>query len=307
MCEPSPVDLRQLSDAALGALVVELQEQADRLEAVRLKVLGEWDARAVWALDGACSGAAWLAARGNVARSPTSGFLRDARHLRAMPETANAVAEGRLAPAKARLLARAVNERTKGSFARDEQTLVDTLGGLTVDDAAQVIRFWERSADQDGPDPRDRGTNAVWLSQSLSGRWLLKGDFDVESGTVLFTVLSGLVERDRRIRRQQGEDLAGIAPRLRADAMIEMARRSTAAGDDQAAARPLVWVIAGEDRLRTGNGACELAGGGAISARVAQRLACDCEITAVIIDPDGKLNLGRAQRRPNGAQSQTGR
>jgi hypothetical protein len=302
MCEPSRVDVRELDDAALGALVVELQEQSDRLDAARLEVLAEWDARAVWALDGACSGAAWLAARGSVARSPMSGFLRDARHLRAMPETATAVADGRLAPAKARLLARAVNERTKEAFARDEPALVGTLAGLTVDDAAQLIRFWERSVDQDGPDPRDRDTNAVWLSQSLNGRWQLKGDFDVESGTLLSSVLSGLVERDRRMRRQHGEDLTGTAPRLRADALIEMARRSTAARETDISARPLVWVIAGEDELSSGRGACEVAGGGAISARVAQRLACDADIATVVVAPDGTLRLGRAQRRPNGAQ-----
>ena len=51
MCEPTEVDLHLLGDAALQALVVELQQQADRLEAARLRVLGEWDARATlpWA------------------------------------------------------------------------------------------------------------------------------------------------------------------------------------------------------------------------------------------------------------------
>ena len=302
MCEPPDMDVRQLDDAALAALVVELQRKADQLEALRLEALGEWDARAVWALDGACSGASWLAAQGNVARPAMSGFLRDARHLRAMPRTADAVAEGTLAPAKARLLARAVNERTREAFARDEEALVGALGTLTVDEAAQVVRFWERSVDQDGPDPRDRDANGVWLSQGFNGRWSLKGSLDVESGTVLFTVLSGLVEHDRRARREQGEDLTGAAPRLRADALLEMARRCTAADDGRASARPLVWVIAGEDQLRTGTGVCEIAGGGAISARVAQRLACDADIASVVIDPDGRVNLGRSQRSANGTQ-----
>jgi hypothetical protein len=63
-----------------------------------------------------------------------------------------------------------------------------------------------------------------------------------------------------------------------------------------------VWVIAGEEQLRTGRGACEIAGGGAISAKVGQRLACDCDIAAVVMDPDGKINLGRAQRSANGTQ-----
>ncbi len=64
MCATADVDVGVLDDAALSAFVLELQEQADRLEALRLRVLGEWDARAVWALDGACSGAAGCRLRG---------------------------------------------------------------------------------------------------------------------------------------------------------------------------------------------------------------------------------------------------
>jgi len=302
MCEPTEVDVKALDDAALAALVVELQEATDRLEAARLRVLGEWDARAVWALDGACNGASWLAARGDVARGPTAGLLRDARHLRSMPETAAALAAGRLAPATARLMARARNERTADAFARDEQLLVDTLGGLGVDEAAQALRYWQRAVDNDGPDPRDRDANGVWLSQGLGGRWQLKGELDTESGTLLAGVLGGLVEHDRRIRRGAGEDLVGKGPRLRADALVEMARRSTAAGDDRAAARPLVWVLAGEEHLRSGAGVCELAGGGAVSAALAQRLACDADVQRVVIDADGRINLGRTQRSAGATQ-----
>jgi hypothetical protein len=302
MCEPTEVDVRGLDDAALGALVVELQAQAERLEAARLRVLGEWDARAVWALDGAANGASWLAARGDVARGPTAGLLRDAGRLRSMPETSEALAEGRLAPATARLMARALNERTAAAFARDEAVLIDTLGGLSVDDAAQVLRWWQRSVDADGPDPRDRDANGVWLSQGLGGRWHLKGELDTESGTILSGVLAGLVEHDRRIRRQAGEDLTGKAPQLRAEALVEMARRATAAGDHHPAARPLVWVLAGEEHLRTGSGACELAGGGAVSAALARRLACDADIQSVVVDADGRINLGRTQRSAGATQ-----
>src|SRR6516162_7172145 len=182
MCAPTDVDVHLLDDAALEELVVSLEGEAGRLEATRLAVLGEWDARAVWALDGACNGASWLAARGDVARGPTAGMLRDARHLRSMPETAAALAAGRLAPATARLMARALNDRTADAFARDERVLVDTLGGLGVDEAAQALRYWQRAVDADGPDPRDRDANGVWLSQGLGGRWQLKGELDTESG-----------------------------------------------------------------------------------------------------------------------------
>jgi len=303
MCESLRVDPAGLDDLALAALVVEVQAEADRVEAVRLAVLGEWDARAVWALDGACNGASWLAARGNVARAAMSGLLHDARRLRRMPVTAAAVADGSLAPAKGRLLARAVNERTAEAFARDEQTLVDSVAGVGVDDAAQLVRFWQRNADEDGPDPRDRDVNALSLSQTFSGRWDMRSGLDVESGTMLNGLVCAYVDEARRVLRAQGIDTTGMGPRLRADALMEIVRRATAADDSRPAARPLVWVIAGAEQLRTGKGVCEVAGGGAIPAVTAQRLACDCDIARVLIDPDDhRFNLGRTQRSASAAQ-----
>ena len=194
MCESWEVDPAGLDDGALAELVLTLQAEADRLEAARLKVFGEWDTRAVWALDGACNGAGWLAARGSLARGSVNTLLRDARKLRTMDLTAGALAEGRLAPAKARLLARAVTPRTREAFVRDEQALLDSLAPLTVDQAADALRFWARSVDTDGPDPDDRDTNAVWLSQSFRGRWQMKADLDCEWGTVLYNLLSDGVE-----------------------------------------------------------------------------------------------------------------
>ena len=303
MCEPLECDLGALDDAALSALVVELGAQADRLEATRLKVLGEWDARACWALDGAGNGASWLAAQGNVARSQVGGFLHDARRLRTMSATTTALAEGGLAPAKARLMARALNERTRDALARDEAVLIATLAGLSVDEAAQVVRYWQKGVDPDGPDPSDREATQVWLSQSFNGRWALRGDLDQEAGTIFSGVLSGYVERIRRERRGAGEDLVGRGPRLRAEGLMDMVRRAAATEEGAPAARPLVWVIAGEEQLRSGTGVCELAGGGAISALTAQRLACDCDLARVLMDPTANtFDLNRAQRRASGTQ-----
>jgi hypothetical protein len=302
MCAPTECDVGQLDDAALEALVVELQDEAARLEARRLEVLGEWDARAVWATDGACSGASWLAARGDVARGPTAGLLRDARHLRAAPVTAEALAAGTLAPATARLVARVRTERSAAAFARDEAMLVDTVAPLSVDDAAVVLRYWARQADLDGPDPRDRQSNGFWLSPGLDGGSDLKGHLDVESTAILSGWLDAEVERRRRAAREAGEDLTGTGPRLRAEALVEMARRASAADDGRPSARPLLWVLAADDELASGEGVCEVMGSGLVSARLAQCLACDADIQPVVIDAEGRINLGRTKRSASATQ-----
>jgi hypothetical protein len=58
-----------------------------------------------------------------------------------------------------------------------------------------------------------------------------------------------------------------------------------------------VWVVAGAEQLASGRGVCELAGGGAITAATARRLACDATIVRVRVEAGGQqINLGRAQR-----------
>src|SRR5579885_908188 len=136
-------DLGSLSGAELSARVVALEEARDRLEAARLALVGEWDARGEWAADGASSAKAWIAAHGRSSLAQAGGLVATARKLRAhMPITAAWVADGRLAPAKARLLAGAVNARTAEVFAGHEQLLVELAAAHTVDETAAMMRHW---------------------------------------------------------------------------------------------------------------------------------------------------------------------
>ena len=80
----------ELPDASLSELLVELDATWNRLTAGRVALLGVWDARVVWAADGAQSGAGWVAARTEQARSAAAGEIGVARGLRAMPLTEQA-------------------------------------------------------------------------------------------------------------------------------------------------------------------------------------------------------------------------
>jgi hypothetical protein len=164
-----------------------------------------------------------------------------------------------------------------------------------------VLRVWLAHADPDGPEPRDRDANGLWLSQTLSGRWQLKGDLDQESGAVVSGVIEQLTDAAFAARRDAGMDTGGgIGSALRAEALVEMARRAGAAvpAATVAGARPLLWVLAGAEQLDSGKGICQLVGGGPISALAAQRLRCDSDLVRVLYDPDGhpKLDVGRARR-----------
>jgi len=283
-------------DAELCALVAGLGELADAVDTARLAVVGEWEARTSWALDGAATGAAWLAARGRLSRAAAHSIVRAARHLRTMPVTADALSAGHLAPAKARILAGAINERTAEAFARDEAVLVAQARTLTVDQTATMMRFWSAQADADGAAGDDETANRAHHSQTYNRRWRLDADLDAESGAVLAGVW------DRITAELQNTPSDRIRPiwQVRAEALVEMARRASGSART---ARPLIWVMAEPDLLRTGRGIAELVGSGPLEPAATLRLACDADVARITRAPSGEiLNVGRAQRSATDVQ-----
>lgn len=298
------VDPRAMGDAELSVHVERLCALADQVEAARLAALDVWDARAVWALDASPNGATWLAVRGRLSRAQAAGMLRTARQLRSMPATAAAVAHGELAPAKARVMAAVLNDRVMDVFARDEELLVGQAKKFTVDQTAQMMRFWVMRADAEGADDDamdDHDHDQAHLSQTFRGRWRMDADLDNECGAVVHSVLSQIMDAMHHAAKDAGRPLLS-ASRLRAAALVEMARRATA-GADRPSARPLVWVVADLQDLKAGAGAAELVGAGPITAEAALRLACDADVARVLTDgPSAIVDLGMTSRTASPVQ-----
>jgi hypothetical protein len=298
------VDPSTIGDAELSAHVERLSALADQVEAARLAALDVWDARAAWALDAAPNGATWLAVRGRVARAQAAGMLRTARQLRSMPATAAAVREGQLAPAKARVMAAALNDRVMAVFARDEAFLLGQAQKFTVDQTAQMMRFWAMRADAEGADDDamdDHDHDQAHLSQTFRGRWRIDGDLDNECGAIVNSVLRQIMDSMHHAAKDAGRPLLS-AQRLRAAALVEMARRASATGD-RPSARPLVWVVADLEDLRRRAGAAELVGSGPITAEAALRLACDADVARVLTDgPSAIVDVGMSSRTASPVQ-----
>src|SRR5438105_11555206 len=98
-------DLTWVPDARLEEDFEELQRSADRLEAERLRRLGEIARRRTYERDGFLSAAAWLSTRFNVGWSAAGQQVRMAEQLRGMPRTLEAMSEGEVSPSAARVLA----------------------------------------------------------------------------------------------------------------------------------------------------------------------------------------------------------
>jgi Domain of unknown function (DUF222) len=133
------------------------------------------------------------------------------------------------------------------------------------------------------------------LVQTFAGMWHLEGAFDPEAGAKLKTALDaimGIPPRDDPRTRQQRE----------ADAMIELADVAMAADTlpTRGRRRPQVTITLSLDTLQEtpGSPPAEMDGCATpIPVQVAQRYACDAEITRIIFGPESEiLDVGRAKR-----------
>ena len=298
----SAVDSTRLTDLELAEALRDASMAVDRAEAHRLAVAAEWDRRQVWAGDGAYNGRCWLAAECTLSRAEAGAILRTARVLASAPVMAEAVGDGSLPVAKAEVLASVVTARTAEKFVEDQQVLVDEALRLSVDELAKMARWWQRLADQDGPEPAEP-EQQLRMSQASDGTVHLRGVLDAEGGAQVRTVLEGIAGQLWRAERAGTGDEwerppVGAGARLRAEALVEMAKRATAADPDRTGARPLIGVVIDLPTLEGRAGRPAVTDdGGVLSPEAARRLACDARIARILTGPDGAiLDLGRAAR-----------
>ncbi|HVF32995.1 MAG TPA: DUF222 domain-containing protein [Acidimicrobiales bacterium] len=256
------LDAAGLVDDELTEAVVELGRLEGQLAAARNRLLGEWDGRGVWRADGARSGAAALSTRTREPKAECGSRLWLERSLRSLPVARAAWRAGDLTIAHVRLLARARNQRTAVDLERDEAMLVHQAMTLSFADFARALEYWTMHADPDGADQSDverRARRRVSLDRTLSGTWSGSMLLDPISGEIvseeLFRLERALFEADwaeateRLGREPVVVELARTSDQRRADALVEMARRSATAPADGKAPPPLFQVLIGNDAL----------------------------------------------------------
>jgi hypothetical protein len=305
-------------------MVVSLEAEQRALDARKLLVLAEWDRRGAWADDGSLGAAPRLAREGKLDRRTARERVSVASKLASMPHVAAALEE--LGWPKARLLARACNERTAPAFAEAEAGLVAKALELSVDQLAFLLLHWRRIVDADGALRDADSVHAeqfVQLSTSWEGEGFLTGRLDAESTAIVQGALDEIMDEMHRSRRREVAEamLRGNEPEPQrahssrvAEAFVEMARRSrevTRASRDpegsdvivprRGPAKPLLLVHVDVDD--TSDVLARLASGAPLDASASARWACDAAIAAVV--SEGRtvpLDLGRTVRSPSEAQ-----
>jgi hypothetical protein len=310
--ELDSLDPSTLSDAELHEAVVGMQKAASLFTRVRAEYLSVWDARRTWADDGSKAAAARLARECAMAATTARRELCRARKLRSMPHTATAVQEGKLSMDHADLLARINQPNVESLFARDEALLVDQIKTLRYPDAVRMISYWQQHAASElniEPWTHQRHRRRCHASRTLDGTVVVDAEFDPIDGTIFLEELHRLEQRlfdeDWKTARDQhgpdatSDDLARTSTQRRADALTEMARRSTAAPDAARPSRPLFTVLVGYDAF--GN-MCEMADGTVVAPGQLIPYLADADIERIVFDgPSRVIDVGVRQRFFTGA------
>jgi len=258
-------ELQHLDPDSLGAdeltdAIVELGRLETRLAAARDQLIDAWDRSGAWRRDGARTAAAGLAAATRAPKAECGARLALARTLRHLPLVGEAVLAGDITVAHARLLARARNPRTALALVRDQAMLVDQAMSLTFAEFVRVVDYWLLHADPDGAEDaglerRDR--RRVTLDTTLTGMRTGTIVLDPISGEIVDNELHRLTQhlfetdwadaKTRLGRDPLAGELARTPDQRRADALVDMARRSATAPAGGKAPKPLFQVVLGSD------------------------------------------------------------
>lgn len=291
----SAVDADALSDDELGEALVDIEREEARLTAGKARLMSAFDARRAYADDGSKTAAAWLSRHTNCSPKRARALLRLARRLRHMPTTRAALAAGLITEQHAQVLAKVAASKRKAvadAFPDAEELLVGHARDLGFDDFLAAVRYWESLVDADGVEDEaaaDFAARYLHLSEIWRGNWALDGQLDPLGGEEVQVELARI---DRELFLQDwaaakavhGEStcidhLERTAAQRRADALVEMARRSAAKPAGAKEPRPLLVVHLGDDSLRR---LCELASGRVIAPGRLIPLLGEAEIQRIV-------------------------
>jgi hypothetical protein len=230
-------------------------------------------------------------------------LVRNGRALEQLPTLAAAAAAGAVtadavsvvAPvASAENLARA--EAQGVDVAAVDAALTRVAASRPHAELRQVVGHYLARLDPDGEEPDPTEQRSLSFAKSTDGSLTLRGTLDPIGGEKFQAAIESIVQASRpagdlRTRAQQ-----------QADALVQLADNALASGSlpTMRTVKPHVAVTIDLDDLVDGNagaGAARTGFGGVVSAARARWLACDGNVTRIVIGPEGQpLDLGRTYR-----------
>ncbi len=307
------LDLDAMVGEDLTEVVMEVQRLRGAFDVAEARVLARWDSLGEWRPSGAKTPAAWLAWKQHLPIAVARQRLRHARAMRDLPLVEEAWAGGEIDRSHVTTLLGARTERTKKTFERDHEVLLQGARTLGFVDFKAACDRWEMIVDPDGAEQGaedDRAAREVHLNRSFGGLWFGNMRLDPISGEIVHTTLQ-LIEKElfdadwAAAKEHLGRDpliveLDRTPAQRRADALVEMAIRARTAPADGRRPAPLFSVLVGYETLA--GPLLELFNRTVLTPGTAARYLTEADVERIVFDgPSRVIDVGATRRFFRGA------
>jgi hypothetical protein len=253
--------------------------------------------------DGMATMQSWLGGHARLSPAAAHRLVGAGRALEQLPAVAAAFADGRLTAEQVAVIAPVTRDGRRAAAAAQgvdvgqvDVVLAEAAATRPHAELAQVVHHYLERLDPDGPEPDPTDGRSFALIRHADGSRSIRGELDAVGGEKVEAVLESMVQANR-----PAGDTRSRAQRL-GDAFVQWADNTLAAGDLPIlrTVKPHVFVTIGFDDFtdaHTGPGAAETGFGARISARRTRMLACDGNVSRIVIGPEGQpLDVGRDKR-----------
>jgi hypothetical protein len=220
-------------------------------------------------------------------------------------DTGEALAEGRICFEQARAIIDTLNglpeQATAEHRAFAETLLLDKAAQLNARDLRRLARILAEALDPDGAEPREdtaRKNRGAFFQENHDGTQTLKWTDTDETMAMAKAAIEAL---SAPLPAEDGTADPRCAAQRRADALAEICARALRSGELPFArgVRPHLHVTLSADTLHgePGAPAASTSTGERLSPETVRRIACDADLTAIVLDGHGvPLYVGRTYR-----------
>jgi hypothetical protein len=296
-------DLHAIPAGSQLERIAELVQARNRLDALLARRVRIADLTQAAEHDGVKSMTWWL--RGHLRLSPgaASQIVRNGRTLEQLPAVAAACADGVVTAEQVAVLAPVARPKHVAAAAAQgvdlaavDAVLAETAATRQHVHLGRVVHYYLSRLDPDGTEPDPTESRALSIARHADGSRSFRGELDAVGGEKFEAMLESYVQADRPAgdRRTRSQQLA--------DALVQAADVALASGrlPTLRTVKPHVIVtipLADLVDPSVGPGVARTGFGAEISAARVRMLACDGNVTRIVIGPEGQpLDLGRDKR-----------
>ena len=296
-------ELHVLGAGALLERTAELVQAANRIAAELARTVRVADLTQAPEHDGQKTMRSWLREHARLSPAAANQVIRNGRAMEHLPAIAAAFAAGAVTDEQVSAAAPVAADDARAKALDQDIDLADVDAALAQVatsrphvDLGKVVHHYLSLLDPDGTEPDPTEQRSLLIAKHSDGSLTFRGELDAVGGEKFQAALESILQANRpegdlRTRAQQ-----------QGDALVQLCDNALASGGLPIlrTVKPHVIVKIGIDDLvapANGPGAADMGFGATISAARARWLACDGNVTRIIIGPEGRpMDVGRDKR-----------